>query len=76
MVTCCFRGIRSVNFHHLFSFLVLFFRIDMVVVQLPNPKALNTDKIEQLMCNKNRRFDTLLPETQRLKQGKFLIELY
>jgi len=48
----------------------------MVVVQLPNPKALNTDKIEQLMCNKNRRFDTLLPETQRLKQGKLLIELY
>ncbi|UJR28421.1 hypothetical protein I4U23_009661 [Adineta vaga] len=42
---------------------------DMVVTQLPNPKALNTDKIEQLMCNKSRRFDTLLPETQRLKQA-------
>jgi hypothetical protein len=41
----------------------------MVVVQLPHPKALHDDKIEQLMCNKNRRFDTLLPETQRLKEG-------
>ncbi len=48
----------------------------MVVVQLPNPKALDTEKIEQLMCNKSRRFDTLLPETQQLKQGKFLIILY
>ncbi|CAF3687506.1 unnamed protein product [Adineta steineri] len=42
---------------------------DMVVVELPHPKALNTEKIEQLMCNKNRRFDTLLPETQQLKQA-------
>jgi hypothetical protein len=48
----------------------------MVVVQLPNPKALDTEKIEQLMCNKSRRFDILLPETQQLKQGKFLIMLY
>ncbi|CAF0768983.1 unnamed protein product [Rotaria sordida] len=42
---------------------------DMVVVQLPHPKALNIEKIEQLMCNKSRRFDTLLPETQQLKQA-------
>ncbi|CAF4478077.1 unnamed protein product [Rotaria sp. Silwood2] len=42
---------------------------DMVVVQLPNPKALNIEKIEQLMCNKGRRFDTLLSETQQLKQA-------
>jgi hypothetical protein len=52
------------------------FQIDMVVTQLPNPKSLNTEKIEQLMCNKSRRFDTLLPETQQLKQGRFLILLY
>lgn len=44
----------------------------MVVEQLPHPRALNTDKIEQLMCNKNRRFDTLLPQTRQLKQGKIL----
>ena len=43
----------------------------MVVEQLPHPKLLNIEKIEQLMCNKNRRFDTLLPETQQLKQSKF-----
>ena len=43
----------------------------MIVLQLPHPKGLSTDKIEQLMCNKSRRFDTLLPETQQLKQGKF-----
>ena len=43
----------------------------MVVVQLPHPRALSSDKIEQLMCNKSRRFDTLLPATQQLKQGKF-----
>jgi hypothetical protein len=48
----------------------------MVVEQLPNPKALDIEKIEQLMCNKNRRFDTLLPETQQLKQGKLLIMFY
>ncbi|CAF4482273.1 unnamed protein product, partial [Rotaria sp. Silwood2] len=42
---------------------------DMVVTQLPHPKALNIEKIEQLMCNKSRRFDTLLPETQQLKQA-------
>ena len=41
----------------------------MVVDQLPHPKALHLEKIEQLMCNKSRRFDTLLPETQQLKQG-------
>ena len=41
----------------------------MVVEQLPHPQGLNVDKIEQLMCNKNRRFDTLPPETQQLKQG-------
>jgi hypothetical protein len=48
----------------------------MVVLQLPSPRALNTEKIEQLMCNKSRRFDTLLSETQQLKQGKFLILHY
>ncbi|CAF1039157.1 unnamed protein product [Rotaria sp. Silwood1] len=42
---------------------------DMIVVQLPDPKALSIEKIEQLMCNKSRRFDTLLPETQQLKQA-------
>ncbi|CAF1445462.1 unnamed protein product, partial [Rotaria sordida] len=42
---------------------------DIVVVQVPNPKALNIEKIEQLMCNKSRRFDTLLSETQQLKQA-------
>ncbi|CAF1124620.1 unnamed protein product [Rotaria magnacalcarata] len=42
---------------------------DMVVVQLPHPKALSIEKIEQLMCSKSRRFDTLLPETQQLKQA-------
>ncbi|CAF1327612.1 unnamed protein product, partial [Rotaria sordida] len=42
---------------------------DIVVVQVPNPKALNIEKIEQLMCNKSRRFDTLLSENQQLKQA-------
>ena len=52
------------------------FRIDMVIVQLPHPKALSMEKIEQLMCNKSRRFDTLLPETQQLKQGKLILILF
>ncbi|CAF1087561.1 unnamed protein product [Adineta ricciae] len=42
---------------------------DMVITQLPHPKALNSYKIEQLMCSKSCRFDKLLPETQRLKQA-------
>ncbi|CAF4500699.1 unnamed protein product, partial [Rotaria magnacalcarata] len=48
----------------------------MVVVQLPHPKALSIEKIEQLMCSKSRRFDTLLPETQQLKQGKSYHSLF
>jgi hypothetical protein len=44
----------------------------MVVTQLPHPKALPVDKIEQLMCHKNRRFDTLVPETQQLKEGEYI----
>ncbi|CAF0726325.1 unnamed protein product [Didymodactylos carnosus] len=43
--------------------------LDMVVDQLPNPKNLSIEKIEQLMCDKSRRFDTLPRETQQLKNA-------
>lgn len=42
--------------------------LDMVCLKLPSPKEITEEKVEKLMCLQNRRFDSLLPETQALKK--------
>ncbi|XP_052796536.1 elongation factor-like GTPase 1 [Mya arenaria] len=39
-----------------------------VVEKLPSPLEIAEEKIEKLMCNQARRFDSLPPQTQALKQ--------
>ncbi|KAJ2949706.1 hypothetical protein O0L34_g15638 [Tuta absoluta] len=41
--------------------------LDMVCKKLPSPKEILPEKIEKLMCTKIRDFESLHPDTQRLK---------
>ncbi|WAQ98372.1 LOW QUALITY PROTEIN: EFL1-like protein [Mya arenaria] len=41
-----------------------------VVEKLPSPLEIAEEKIEKLMCNQARRFDSLPPQTQALKQAR------
>ena len=42
--------------------------LDMVCKILPSPLELSEERTEHLMCSKMIRFDSFLPETQKLKQ--------
>lgn len=41
--------------------------LNMVCRKLPSPKEIIEDKVEKLMCSRIRDFDSLHPETQKLK---------
>lgn len=40
---------------------------DMCCEKLPSPNSLSEEKIEKLICSSAQRFDSLPPETQKLK---------
>ncbi|XP_045216272.2 elongation factor-like GTPase 1 isoform X2 [Mercenaria mercenaria] len=42
--------------------------LDKVVEKLPSPLEIEEEKVEKLMCNQARRFDSMPQETQDLKQ--------
>ena len=46
---------------------------EAVVDLLPSPLDIPEERAEKLLCSTSRRFDSLHPETQKLKQG---IELF
>ena len=37
---------------------------------LPSPLNMSDERVEKLMCNHSRRFDSLPQQTQNLKQGE------
>ncbi|XP_026287014.1 elongation factor-like GTPase 1 isoform X1 [Frankliniella occidentalis] len=41
--------------------------LDMCCEKLPSPLKMNEEKVEKLMCSSAKRFDSLPPETQKLK---------
>ena len=42
---------------------------EAVVDLLPSPLDIPEERAEKLLCSASRRFDSLHPETQKLKQG-------
>ena len=48
---------------------VLSFVTEAVVDLLPSPLDIPEARAEKLLCSTSRRFDSLHPETQKLKQG-------
>ena len=42
---------------------------DMCCEKLPPPIGLTDEKVEKLMCSSAKRFDSLPPETQKLKDS-------
>ena len=48
---------------------VVYFVTEAVVDLLPSPLDIPEERAEKLLCSTSRRFDSLHPETQRLKQG-------
>jgi hypothetical protein len=44
----------------------------VVASKLPSPLALSEERVEKLMCSHMRKFDSLPPETQTLKQCKYM----
>ena len=42
----------------------------MVVKKLPSPLQITLERVEQLMCNKEKSFTSFPPETQLLKEGQ------
>ncbi|XP_034240002.1 elongation factor-like GTPase 1 isoform X2 [Thrips palmi] len=43
--------------------------LDMCCEKLPPPSKINEEKVEKLMCSSAKRFDSLPPETQKLKNS-------
>lgn len=43
--------------------------LDMCCEKLPPPNKINEEKVEKLMCSSAKRFDSLPPETQKLKES-------
>lgn len=41
----------------------------MCCEKLPAPSEINEEKVEKLMCSSAKRFDSLPPETQKLKDS-------
>lgn len=46
--------------------------LGVVVRKLPSPLSMSEERVEKLMCSQMRKFDSLPPETQNLKQCKNL----
>lgn len=42
--------------------------LNMVCTKLPSPKEIVSEKVEKLMCSRIRDFESLHPETQKLKE--------
>lgn len=51
---------------------ICWFILGVVVRKLPSPLSMSEERVEKLMCSQMRKFDSLPPETQNLKQCKNL----
>ena len=48
----------------------------MVVEKLPSPLDLKSERVERLLCPRDRDFNTLPTEIKQLKQGVYLGQCY